>query len=192
MSSKKLFFLTHGVGGNSNGCFFPSLKSFLEGKSIKVIAPSYPNSPDPIFDEWKEVFLNKIKEEWKGEDIYLLGHSLGGYFTLRLLGECFDHEWTKHLKGVVLVAPTSTKRPERRRFYSEEIKWENILKLTFKLILLYSNNDEKVAPEHSQYVIEKLSSMDGFEFRQPVNRNHFISPDEPDVIDAVNSLIEAK
>ena len=190
MQREKLFCLTHGVGGNSNGCFFPSVKSLLKEKAIKVIAPSYPNSSDPIFDEWKEVFLAQISENWKGEDIYLLGHSLGGYFTLRLLGECFDLDWSKHIKGVILVAPTSTKRPERRRFYSEEIKWDNILKLNFKLILLYSNNDEKVAPVHSQYVIEKLSSMEGFEFRQPLNRNHFISPDEPDVIDAVMSLIE--
>ncbi|OHT11282.1 hypothetical protein TRFO_19391 [Tritrichomonas foetus] len=183
--TKKLFFFNHGVGGNCHSAFIDSTRSKLEEKGMKTVAPSYPNPADPNFDEWKDTFHQFLADNWNGEEIVMIGHSLGGFFTLRLLGECFDEDWTKKLTAVILVAPTATKRPNRRKFYSEEIKWDNILKINFKPILLYSDNDDKVAREHPDYVVEKIGQMAGFEFIEPKGFFHFIMPEAQPVLDAV-------
>lgn len=186
-----LYAITHGVTGSNQSNFIPSLVQALNEKGVKNFAPSYPNSSDPDFDEWKQVFHEYIAEYWtNNEDIILVAHSLGGYFALRLIGECSEEEWARHLKGVVLVAPTSMKRPERRKFYSEEVKWDNIHQLPIKVILLYSNDDEKVARMHQDLIIEKIGDLDGFEFREPQNWNHFMTTDCPPVMEAVMSFVE--
>lgn len=182
---KKLFIFNHGVGGNGHSAFFDSSREKLEERGIKSIAPSYPNPSDPDFQDWVNEFHTQLNNAWNGEEIVLIGHSLGGFFTLRLLGECYSEQWTKKLVGIVLVSPTATKRPKRRKIYAEEIKWDNILKLHFKLILFYSEGDDHVSPEHSNYVVEKLGKMEGFEFRKPEGYNHFIMATADVVDDAI-------
>jgi predicted alpha/beta hydrolase family esterase len=186
----KLFFFTHGVGGTPDGVFIPSIRSKLENHGHQTHAPAYPNPDDPDFDEWKQTFEADLAKVWdKQADIILIGHSLGGYFTLRLLGESNGSDWTKHLKGVILVAPTSMKRPERRRFYSKDVNWDEIRALKPKVILLYSDDDEKVARMHQDLIIQKIGDLPGFEFREPVGFNHFIIDDAPPVTDAVFTFL---
>jgi predicted alpha/beta hydrolase family esterase len=182
----KLFVFTHGVGGRPDGCFLPNVRKALEALGIQTHAPAYPDSADPDFPAWKQTFEEDLARIWDREsDIYLVGHSLGGYFTLRLIGESVESDWISKLKGVVLVAPTSMKRPERRKFYSEEVNWTAIRGLTFKLTLLYSNDDDKVARMHEDLIIEKLGDRDGFEFLEPPGYQHFIMEDAPPVTSAV-------
>jgi predicted alpha/beta hydrolase family esterase len=106
--SQRLFILTHGVGGSPSSSFIPSLRAEIEKHGHQTHAPEYPNSADPDFDDWKTTFDTDLAKIIEGKsEIVLIGHSLGGYFTLRLLGESGDSPWTKLLKGVVVVAPTS-------------------------------------------------------------------------------------
>ena len=181
--TRKLFFFNHGVGGNGHSAFFDSARSTLESKGAKTVAPSYPNPDDPDFALWCDLFHSELASNWSGEDIILVGHSLGGFFTLRLLGEFAGEEWTKKLVGVVLVAPTATKRPNRRRIYSEEIKWENIVKLDFRLTLLFSLDDDHISKEHPDYVIEKLGGMKGFKYVEMNGFLHFIMKEAKPVMD---------
>ena len=188
--ASKLFVFTHGVGGSPKSCFIPFMRTKLEEAGQQTLAPEYKNSDDPDFDDWKATFNESLASAWnKVDPIVLVGHSLGGYFVLRLLGESAETEWAQKLVGVVLVAPTSMKRPERRKFYSEEVQWDNILKLKAKIIMLYSDNDEKVAPMHSELVVSKIGSMPGFEFRQPKGFNHFIMPEAEPVTEAIMCFV---
>jgi hypothetical protein len=54
---------------------------------------------------------------------------------------------------------------------------------------LYSNDDDKVARQHQDLVIEKLGGMDGFEFIEPEGYQHFIMDDAPPVTAAVLALV---
>ena len=182
----KLFIFTHGVGGSPESCFIPFLRRKLEEMGHQTHAPAYPNSCDPDFPEWRATFEEDLSKLWnKEDDIVLVAHSLGGYFVLRLLGECSGASWTKKVCGVVLVAPTSTKRPNRRKFYSESVKWSGIRSLSCKVILLYSDNDSRVSPEHSALVVSELGNMPGFEFMQPSGYDHFIMREAEPVTSAV-------
>jgi predicted alpha/beta hydrolase family esterase len=182
----KLFVFTHGVAGSPDSCFFPVLRSVVVQRGHHVHSPIYPDTADPDFPAWKATFDRDIASVWDTHsDIILVSHSLGGYFTLRLLGESAGSDWVGHVTGVVLVAPTSLKRPERRRFYAEEVRWAAIAPLQFKLVLLYSDDDDKVTRAHQDLIVEKLGAMDGFEFRQLSGWKHFIALDAPPVTEAV-------
>jgi predicted alpha/beta hydrolase family esterase len=163
------------------------MRSQLEGRGCKTHAPLYPKPEDPVFEEWKAKFEEDLKSVWNGtDDIFMVGHSLGGYFVLRLLGESAEAPWTKSLKGVVLVAPTSMKRPERRRFYSEEVQWENIKRLGVKIIVLYSLDDPNVSREHQELIIQRLCHCKGFEYREWDEFGHFFHTEpQPPVRDAI-------
>lgn len=184
--TRKLFIFTHGVGGRPESCFIPFMRKLLDEMGHQTHAPAYPNSSDPDFPDWRATFEADLSKIWNGQDdIVLVGHSLGGYFVLRLLGECAGADWTKKLVGVVLVAPTSMKRPERRKFYSEDVNWEGIRSLDCKIILMYSDNDTKVAPMHSELVVKEIGHMNGFEFLQPKGYDHFIMTEAQPVTDAI-------
>lgn len=183
---QKLFIFTHGVGGSPESCFIPFMRNKLEAMGHKTHAPAYRNSSDPDFPDWRGTFEQDLNRIWnKEDDIVLIGHSLGGYFVLRLLGECAGDEWTKKLVGVVLVAPTSMKRPERRKFYSKDVNFEGIRNLSAKIILMYSDNDSRVAPMHSDLVVKEIGDMPGFEFLQPKGYDHFIMKEAQPVTDAI-------
>jgi predicted alpha/beta hydrolase family esterase len=186
----RLFIFTHGVGVSPASAFIPTLRAALEKQGHQTHAPAYPNSADPDFDDWKSTFETDLTKVWDGKtEIVLVGHSLGGYFTLRLLGESGDSAWTKLLKGVVLVAPTSMKRPERRKFYSKDVNWEHIRMLSPKFVLLYSEGDTYVARMHQDLIIEKVGDLPGFDFREPVGFNHFTMEDAPPVTAAVSIFV---
>jgi predicted alpha/beta hydrolase family esterase len=186
-----LFIFTHGVGGRPDSCFIPAVRAALEARGARTHAPAYPDASDPDFPAWKRTFDGDLARLWDGEaDLFLVGHSLGGYFTLRLIGESASAPWAARLRGVVLVAPSSLRRPERRRFYSEEVDWAAIRRLQFRLTLLYSDDDDKVARQHQDLVIEKLGDRDGFAFLEPRGWQHFITEDAPPVTDAVLALLQ--
>ena len=131
---KPIVILCHGVSGSSQSTFIPYIRSELDKLEIKSYAPDFPNSSDPLFDEWKQTFEDLLKQVWNGQNIIILGHSLGGYFVLRLLGESSQSEWASKLIGAVLIAPTSITRPKHRRFYTIGINWQGIREINTKII----------------------------------------------------------
>jgi predicted alpha/beta hydrolase family esterase len=72
------------------------IKSKLDEKEIMCVAPLMPENWNPKYEDWKKEFeKNNI-----GENSILIGHSAGGGFLVRWLGET-----KKKIKKLILVAP---------------------------------------------------------------------------------------
>src|SRR3989344_2126006 len=81
----KTAFIFHGTEGYPEENWFPWLKEKLETKGLKVFVPQFPSPPivPSKISEWFDVLKNYEQEI--NEETILIGHSLGGVFTLRLL-----------------------------------------------------------------------------------------------------------
>ncbi|EAY14696.1 hypothetical protein TVAG_038020 [Trichomonas vaginalis G3] len=183
---KKLIIISHGVAGSANSCWIQWIKSLLTSGNTEVITPSYPNASDPEYPVWKDVF-NEILANHEYDELLVIGHSLGGFFTLKILGD-FLFENPK-LKGVVLVAPTSITNPQWRRFYAEVINWDNIRKVHSPIKLLFSNGDSKISVDHIKLIQSELRDNTNFEFRNFQNLDHFMEEESNEVLDAAKSIL---
>lgn len=185
---KKLIFLTHGVTGSEESCWLPWVKKTLSDDNTLVIAPSYPRSDDPDYLQWKETFCSLLDGVKEYDDLYIVGHSLGGFFVLKILGDLLY--LNPKLKGVVLVAPTSMTRPERRKFYAVGVNWENIRKIKCPMKLLFSDDDPKISVDHIKLILKELPD-NNLEYRNYKNLEHFIVKESPEVLDAIKSVIQS-
>lgn len=78
-------FIFHGTEGYPEENWFPWLKQELEQKGYSVFVPQFPSPPvvPAKIAEWFDVLKNY--EQNIDENTILIGHSLGGIFTLRIL-----------------------------------------------------------------------------------------------------------
>jgi len=74
------------------------LKKQLEQDGHEVIVPNMPNSDEPVYSEWLNHINENFGEVLSEEKIILVGHSLGGFLSLKL-AEIYK------FKKIVLVAP---------------------------------------------------------------------------------------
>src|SRR3989344_4951066 len=83
-------FIFHGTEGYPEENWFPWLKEKVKAKGRKVFVPQFPSPPVVAskISEWFEVLKNY--EQYIDENTILVGHSLGGVFTLRIL-EKLEH-----------------------------------------------------------------------------------------------------
>ena len=81
----KTAFIFHGTEGHPEENWFPWTKKQLEQRGYEVFVPQFPSPPviPAKIADWFDVL--KSYEEKITEDTILIGHSLGGIFTLRLL-----------------------------------------------------------------------------------------------------------
>lgn len=82
---KPTVFIFHGTGGHPQENWFPWLKSQLEKRGYRVFVPQFPSPVDAPskIDEWFAVMKNY--EQFIDKNTILIGHSLGGIFTARIL-----------------------------------------------------------------------------------------------------------
>jgi predicted alpha/beta hydrolase family esterase len=93
--------IVHGIADDQsdnsyNMYWMPWVERELKNKGIAVVRPVMPDAWDPDYNFWKEEF-EQIRIE---EDDILIGHSAGGAFLVRWLGET-----GQKAKKLILVAP---------------------------------------------------------------------------------------
>lgn len=183
-----IFLFIHGYKGSAESLWIPGIRKTLTEQGIKSVSTSYPHPEDPVYEEWRETFLQVIKDNWKGEEIVITAHSLGGYFTLRVFSEFITSDWAKKVVGIVLVGAVTIADPGRRSFYSVEISWDLIKKMNCKIINVHSRDDAAVSVDHPNYIKSKLSDMNGFEAREFDGFGHFQMKEAEPVSQAVFSF----
>jgi predicted alpha/beta hydrolase family esterase len=185
-----LFFINHGQGGDPFSDFIPFLKNGLEERGLRTHTPEYPCSWTPEYAAWETKFNNDMKSVWNQEDdIVLIGHSIGGYFTLRILSENPGAPWVQKVVGVILVASVAVKSRDSAKFYSKEIEWANIRALGARIVAIWSTDDKNVSMKHQTRIREELRDMPGFEYRELTGWHHFLEATAPPILEAALGFI---
>lgn len=144
----KKVFLIHGFNGQPNGGWRPWLMRELDKKDIYACALSMPTPETPNIDEWVEE-IDRHVERNMGDEIYLVGHSLGSPAILNYL-ERKDVQ----IAGAILVSGrcVNPSREETMGFYrgkDSTFDFENIKKKAKKFLVIHGDNDEVVPFENA-------------------------------------------
>ncbi len=113
----------------------PWLKRELEKRGISVSNELYPKDWFPNYEDWKEMFgKNNINNH-----TVLIGHSAGGAFLVRWLGE------TKNkIKKLILVSPGKAGRETRKKLsnlYGRNT-YKSIKNYVENGIIVFTSNDD--------------------------------------------------
>lgn len=165
-------FIFHGTEGYPEENWFPWMKAELEAKGYKVFVPQFPSPPviPAKISEWFDVL--KGYEEYINENTVLIGHSLGGKFTLRVL-----EELKRPVKAAVFIATPVGIDPiannERdNAFTGNDFDWKNIQRKAAHFVIYHSDNDPYVGIENGKHLAKNL----GVELTFVPNAGHFNKP----------------
>lgn len=112
------------------------LKRKLEDKGIETYTPLMPEPWIPNYKKWKEI-IDKLDIN---QESTLIGHSCGGGFLVRYLGDT-----KKKIKKLILVAPSIIHSGEYKPL-NDLLKFEikpEVKNLVKEIIIFVSNDDSK-------------------------------------------------
>jgi predicted alpha/beta hydrolase family esterase len=150
-------FIFHGTEGYPEENWFPWLKQKLEKEGYQVFVPQFPSPPiiPAKISEWFEVI--KKYEQYLNEETILIGHSLGGIFTLKLL-EKIQHP----VKTAVFVGTPIGVRPilnydRDSSFSGFSFDWKSISHKASNFLVFQSDNDPYVSLGNGKELAKKLN-----------------------------------
>lgn len=149
---RTLIFQVHGHTGGGDQIWHPWITQQLTNDDTIVLNPTFPDSTFPDFNNWNEMF-KKLLDSYEYDRLIIVGHSLGGYFTLRNLSDYLYKN--NKLVAIVLVAPVTYYEKPRfdLEFLENEIKWEVIKSLKLPIKMLYSLDDDSVKHSHRDLIL---------------------------------------
>jgi len=152
----KTAFIFHGTEGYPEENWFPWLKKELEKKGYKVIVPHFPSPPNvpAKIVEWSRVLKKYVN--YLTEETLLIGHSLGGIFTLRVLEEI-----KKPVKAAIFVGTPIGVRPilnydRDQAFSGFSFDWTSIIKKAQHFSVFHSDDDPYVALANGEELAHHL------------------------------------
>lgn len=185
MNNKAL--IIHGYGGNSQGNWFPWLKSELEKLSWNVSAPQLPNTNEPKLAEQLSTLTSvwNPEESWDGKRV-LIGHSLGGSLLLYFL----EQEWKDPVDLSILVGSTSHKAhlSELESYFANAHNFEKIKKNCKKFILIFSDNDPYISADTGPFYQHQFDP--NAELFMIHNAGHFMKKDGYEEFPLILNLIQ--
>lgn len=131
--------------------------------------PSFPNSFDAHFDQWKWWFEKYVS--FAENELVLVGHSLGGNFLAKYLAE---HTSPVTVAQLHLVAPSWNEGD-----FVLPGSLSNIDKQCKRVCLYYSQDDEVVPPTEIEKYVKALPQAEVMSFD---DRGHFLQEEFPELI----------
>ena len=149
-------FIIHGTGGYPEENWFPWLNNELTKLGHNVFVPQFPTPENQTLENWFNVF-EKYKEHYDKETI-LVGHSLGGAFSLRVL-EKYDTQ----IKAAFIVAAPCGKVasffPGANKtdlpFVGHPFNWNKIKSNAKKIFVFQSDNDPYIDKGNAKEIAQK-------------------------------------
>ncbi len=152
----KKVYLIHGFEGSPNGGWRPYLMGELEKLDIYSCALPMPTPDKPIMSEWLSEIKHYIDRDINDE-VYLVGHSLGGTAVLRYL-EQFN---SPNIKGVIIVSAPCTRTEINKRiwnFLETDFDWDLIKSRLNKIIIIHGDDDPLVPISDAEKTSRELNS----------------------------------
>lgn len=169
--SKPNIFIFHGTEGHPEENWFPWLKQELAQKGYEITIPQFPSPPVVAakIDEWFTV-LQEYEHDINEETI-LIGHSLGGIFTLRVL-----EKLNYPVKAALFVGTPIGVRPilnydRDNAFSGFAFDWDNIKTKAKEFVVYQSDDDPYVDLANGKELAKNL----GIELSFIPNAGHFNS-----------------
>jgi uncharacterized protein len=134
----KKVFIIHGFEGSPNGAWRPWLMAELEKQDTYACALSMPAPEKPVLSEWLDEMKRHITANIQDE-IYLVGHSLGGTVILRYLEKYTD----VNIKGAIMVSAPCEKTQNRKieGFLETSFDYETIKQKTQSFAVIHGDDD---------------------------------------------------
>lgn len=149
-------FIFHGTEGYPEENWFPWLKKELEQKDCKVFVTQFPSPPvvPAKIAEWFEVL--KGYEQNINANTILIGHSLGGIFTLRILEKI-----EAPVKAAIFIGTPIGVKPilnydRDKAFSGFSFDWDEIKNKAKHFVVYQSDNDPYVGVENGKELARKL------------------------------------
>lgn len=166
---KTRVFIFHGTEGHPKENWFPWIKNELEGKGCEVIVPQFPSPPVVAakISDWFDV-IDKYTDTMD-ENTIIIGHSLGGVFTLRVL-----EKLEKPIKAVFLTGTPIGVRPilyydRDVAFSGFDFRWDTIRTNAKSFEVYHSDDDPYVDLENGKELAKHL----GVKLNFIPNAGHF-------------------
>lgn len=154
---KTNIFIFHGTEGYPEENWFPWLKHELEQKGYNVYVPQFPSPPvvPAKIKEWFAV-LSKFEDQINDNTI-LIGHSLGGVFTLRILEKLNHHVRAAFFIGTPIGVRPILNYDRDNSFSGFTFDWETIKKNARHFVVFQSDNDPYVGLENGKQLAKNLA-----------------------------------
>lgn len=125
----------------------------LEKKDIYACALPMPSPENPICTEWIHEIERQVLQN-QDDEIYLIGHSLGGPAILRFL----ELTRSPNITGVILVSSPSERTTNNKldSFFESEFDFEKIKQSANCFAIIHGDNDPLVPLSNAHYLSEKL------------------------------------
>lgn len=165
----KTAFIFHGTEGYPEENWFPWMKEQFEQQGYEVFVPQFPTPPavPAKIAEWFDV-LNNYKNKITDETT-LIGHSLGGIFTLRLLEKLEHPIKVASFVGTPIGTQPIANYNRDKSFSGFDFDWEKIKKNAENFIVFHSDTDPYVGLDNGKELAEHL----GTELSFVPNAGHF-------------------
>lgn len=140
--------IVHGLGGQPNGGWRPWLMGELGRRGIYACALAMPTPDEPVKEDWIAE-IGRAVALHPGDEIILVGHSLGVAAILRFLER---YEGKSRILGAVLVAGPSrpSANEKTRAFLEAPFAYDRIREKLGRAALIYGDKDEVVPPSHAE------------------------------------------
>lgn len=166
---KQTAFIFHGTEGYPEENWFPWLKQKLEDKGVQVFVPQFPTPPivPAKISEWFEVL--KEYEQYIDANTILIGHSLGGIFTLRVLEKLVHPVKASFFVGAPIGIRPIANYDRDNSFSGFEFNWDRIKENMGSATVFQSDTDPYVGLGNG----EELAKHLGVELSFVPNAGHF-------------------
>lgn len=150
----KKVYLIHGFEGSPNGGWRPYLMEELKKHDIYACSLSMPHPGNPLLSEWLSE-IKRLVDRDVNDEVYLIGHSLGGTTILRYLERYND----KNIKGAILISsPCEDVGYEKiLEFVKPDINWNNIKSKINKIAVIHGEDDPVVPVSHAEKIAKELN-----------------------------------
>ncbi|CAM4859244.1 unnamed protein product [Rotaria socialis] len=169
--SKPRIIIVHGSAitpGIINRHWYKWLQAELQKLDFDTIAPSLPDEKEAKDCIWIPFLLEKLGS---AENAILIGHSSGAMAILRLCEQV-------KVQGLILISAGYEGNDEDQLW-----NWNKIKDNTQWIEQFHSSDDPFAPVNSSRYIAKRIQST----YHEFHDRNHFLCPEFPDLIDIIKT-----
>lgn len=171
----KRIIIVHGWGKSPKTDWFPWAKEELEKKGFEVLVPEMPETNWPKIEPWVETLVKAVGRA--GEEVILVGHSIGCQAVLRFLETLPENQ---KIGKAILVAPWFTLTPETTEekedaeiadpWLNTSLNFDKVKSKANSFTAILSDNDPFIPLEENKKIFEEKL---GAEVIIKENQGHF-------------------